>query len=201
MIEFRTFDAAYVERLRCGDQSTANHFIAYFGELVRLKAARRVNSASAVDDICQETFARVLTSLKKENGLHHPERLGAFVTAVCQNVLREYRRSEARWTELPEDQESSGHASAAAVFEGIARDQQQEHVRRILDELPEKDRQIIRKVFLEERDKDEVCRDLGVTREYLRVMLFRAKQAFKTLYLRKMRAPLGDLQLAVAVAK
>jgi RNA polymerase sigma-70 factor (ECF subfamily) len=39
-------------------------------------------------------------------------------------------------------------------------------------------------VFLEERNKDEVCRDFGVDREYLRVLLHRAKQAFKSLYLK-----------------
>jgi RNA polymerase sigma-70 factor (ECF subfamily) len=39
-------------------------------------------------------------------------------------------------------------------------------------------------VFLEERDKNEVCRELGVDREYLRVLLHRAKQAFKAMYLK-----------------
>jgi RNA polymerase sigma-70 factor (ECF subfamily) len=31
-----------------------------------------------------------------------------------------------------------------------------------------------------------VCREFGVDREYLRVLLHRAKQSFKSLYLRKM---------------
>jgi len=39
---------------------------------------------------------------------------------------------------------------------------------------------------LEERDKDEVCRDYGVDREYLRVLLHRAKKSFKSMYLKKM---------------
>ena len=40
-------------------------------------------------------------------------------------------------------------------------------------------------VFLDERDRDEVCREFGVDREYLRVLLFRAKQEFKTEYLKR----------------
>jgi hypothetical protein len=32
-----------------------------------------------------------------------------------------------------------------------------------------------------------VCRDYGVTREYLRVLVFRAKQSFKSYYLRATR--------------
>ena len=52
-------------------------------------------------------------------------------------------------------------------------------VREILEQLSERDRRLLREVFLEERDKDEVCRNFGVDREYLRVLLHRAKQSFK----------------------
>ena len=55
-------------------------------------------------------------------------------------------------------------------------------LREILDQLAERDRRLLRDVFLEERDKDEVCRDFGVDREYLRVLLHRAKQSFKSSY-------------------
>jgi RNA polymerase sigma-70 factor (ECF subfamily) len=37
---------------------------------------------------------------------------------------------------------------------------------------------------LEDRCKDEVCKDLNVDRGYLRVLLHRAKQSFKAEYLR-----------------
>ena len=57
-------------------------------------------------------------------------------------------------------------------------------VREILEKLSERDRRLLREVFLEERNKDEVCRDFGVDREYLRVLLHRAKQAFKSSYLK-----------------
>jgi hypothetical protein len=40
-------------------------------------------------------------------------------------------------------------------------------------------------LFLDERDKDEVCRDFGVDREYLRVLVYRAKQSFKSRYLQR----------------
>jgi RNA polymerase sigma-70 factor (ECF subfamily) len=35
---------------------------------------------------------------------------------------------------------------------------------------------------LEEKEKDGVCRELGVDREYLRVLVHRAKDKFKVLY-------------------
>jgi RNA polymerase sigma-70 factor (ECF subfamily) len=47
----------------------------------------------------------------------------------------------------------------------------------------------LREIFLEERDKDAVCQDFGVDRDYLRVLLHRAKQAFKAVYLKNMPTP------------
>jgi RNA polymerase sigma-70 factor (ECF subfamily) len=78
------------------------------------------------------------------------------------------------------------------VLGAVAAKQMEEKVREILDEMPERDRRILREVFLEERDKDDVCRDFGVDRDYLRVLLHRAKQSFKSLYLKNIeRRPPG----------
>jgi RNA polymerase sigma-70 factor, ECF subfamily len=58
-------------------------------------------------------------------------------------------------------------------------------VRRVLQTLPPRDADLLRAVFLEEGDKDEVCARFGVERDYLRVLLHRAKEKFKTNYLRR----------------
>jgi RNA polymerase sigma-70 factor, ECF subfamily len=52
-------------------------------------------------------------------------------------------------------------------------------VRNVLDTLPEKDRHILRAVFLEDTDKAEVCRRFDVNRDYLRVLVHRAKIRFR----------------------
>jgi len=57
-----------------------------------------------------------------------------------------------------------------------------ERVRRILDGLPKRDRELLRSIFLEEKEKDTVCQEFGVDREYLRVLVHRAKDKFKALY-------------------
>ncbi|MGB9195358.1 MAG: sigma factor-like helix-turn-helix DNA-binding protein, partial [Terriglobales bacterium] len=68
------------------------------------------------------------------------------------------------------------------IVEALGAKETEKKVREILQKLPERDRRILRAIFLEERDKDEVCRELGVDRDYLRVLLHRAKQAFKASY-------------------
>ena len=55
----------------------------------------------------------------------------------------------------------------------------QRMVRSVLSQLPRRDQAILRSVFLEEMDKDEVCRRFGVGRDYLRVLLYRAKEKFR----------------------
>jgi RNA polymerase sigma-70 factor, ECF subfamily len=186
-VQFHSFDQHYLEQLRSGDFRTQEHFVAYFTELIRLKLGKRLHSRSEVEDARQETFARVLTALRREDGIREPERLGAFVNSVCNNVLLEYYRSASQETPSDDEEaESNIPDPASSVVDVIAYREMQRNVREILDELPEKERRLIRDVFLEERDKDEVCRDYGVDRDYLRVLLHRAKKSFKSLYLKRM---------------
>ena len=186
-MQFHAFDRHYLEQLSSGDFRTQEHFVAYFSELIRLKLSKRMHSRSEVEDARQETFARVFAALRKPEGIREPERLGAFVNSVCNNVLLEHYRSASQES-VSDDEEAEANIPdpAISVVDVIANRQTQIYVREILDELQERDRRLIKEVFLEERDKDEVCRDYGIDREYLRVLLHRAKKSFKSIYLKRM---------------
>ena len=188
-MQFHSFDEAYVERLRAGDFRTQEHFRVYFTALIQVKLRSRLQSREAIEDARQETFARFYVALREEK-IVHPERLGSFVNSICNNVLLEHYRTTARLGSLDDDDERKGFRSP--VLDPLARltaQEIQQKVREILDQLPERDRRLLREVFLEERDKDAVCRDFGVDREYLRVLLHRAKQSFKSSYLKNNDAP------------
>ena len=191
-MQFQAFDAPYVERLRSGDFRTQEHFVAYFSELIQLKLRARLRSPQAIEDVRQETFVRVFTALRSPGGIRQPERLGAFVNSICNNVLLEHYRSSSRSDSLDDEPQNELPDPVMDVLGAVAAKQMEEKVREILDEMPERDRRILREVFLEERDKDDVCRDFGVDRDYLRVLLHRAKQSFKSLYLKNIeRRPPG----------
>jgi RNA polymerase sigma-70 factor (ECF subfamily) len=179
-LQFHTFDSGYVENLCAGDGATQEHFVSYFTELLRIKLRSRLQSLHAIEDVCQETFARVFAVLRKDGGLRQPERLGAFVNTVCNHVLFEQYRSTSRYDELPELP-----ANGVDALEIVSARQIKAKVREILQDLPPRDRLLLQAVFLEERDRDAVCLEFGVDREYLRVLLHRAKQEFKTEYLRR----------------
>jgi RNA polymerase sigma-70 factor, ECF subfamily len=186
-LQLQSFDEPYVERLRDGDFRTQEHFVAYFTELIQLKLRSRLHSPQAIEDVRQETFARVFAALRSGK-LRQPDRLGAFVNSMCNNVLLEQYRMLSRNSPIEEEEQQELPAVNIDVLGALAAKQMGERVREILDELPERDRRLLREIFLEERDKDDVCRDFGVDRDYLRVLLHRAKQAFKSLYLKHMAA-------------
>jgi RNA polymerase sigma-70 factor, ECF subfamily len=186
-LELQSFDQAYLDRLQEGDFRTQEHFVAYFSELIQLKLRSRLHSPQAIEDVRQETFARVFTALRTGK-IRQADRLGAFVNSMCNNVLLEQYRLSARSSSLDDDEQNDFPAPHVDILGAIAARQMEEKVREILEGLPEKDRRLLREVFLEERDKDEVCRDFGVDRDYLRVLLHRAKQSFKALYLKNLAA-------------
>jgi RNA polymerase sigma-70 factor, ECF subfamily len=187
-LEFHSFDARYVENLCAGDPRTQEHFVGYFSELLQLKLRSRLQSSHAVEDVCQETFARVYAVLRKD-GLRQPDRLGAFVNTVCNHVLFEQYRSASRSESLDAEGRPEPPAPGVDALDIVAGKELKEKVRQILLSLPQRDRSLLKAVFLEERDRDEVCRQFGVNREYLRVLLHRAKQEFKVEYLKKMGNP------------
>lgn len=184
-LQFQSFDAAYVERLRAGDFRTQNHFVAYFTELIQIKLRSRLKSPQAIEDVRQETFARFFTALRVGK-IQQPERLGAYVNSMCNNVLLEHYRSGGRTDSLDDDDGKDFPAKGIDLVDALDAQQMEKKVREIIEQLSERDRRLLREIFLEERDKDEVCRDFGVDREYLRVLLHRAKQSFKSLYLKNM---------------
>ena len=185
-MSFQLFDSFYVDRLRSGDFTTQQHFVAYFSELIRLKVSMRLRSMAAIEDVRQETFTRVLR-LVCEQRIRQPERLGAIVNSVCNNVLHEHDRSRSREISGSEEVVDAIPDSTIGAYEAMARRQLQQTVHQILDELREKDRSLLKALFVEERSEDDVCRDLAVTREYLRVLVHRAKLSFKSHYLQTMR--------------
>ena len=192
-MQLQSFDESYVERLSTGDFRTAEHFVAYFSELIQLKLRSRLHSPQAIEDVRQETFTRVFAALRSGK-IRQPDRLGAFVNSMCNNVLLEHYRSSSRDSSLEDEEQQDFPAVTVDVLGAMAAKQMGEKIREILEEMPEKDRRLLREVFLEERDKDEVCRDFGVDRDYLRVLLHRAKQSFKSLYLKNMEArPPGEV--------
>jgi RNA polymerase sigma-70 factor (ECF subfamily) len=178
------FDAAYIDRLRDGDPQTEQHFCAYFSELIHIKARARHFPQSVVEDVRQETFLRVLRTLRTPGGLRTAECLGAFVNSVCNNVLRESRRERIRHEPPAEEPAPKPDTVTPSPEAQLISKEAKAAVRRVLDGLPPQDSRLLRAILLDERDREEICRELEVSPDYLRVLLHRAKKDFRALYKR-----------------
>jgi len=173
------FDGAYLDRLAAGDPETERHFTDYFGQLLTIKLRSRLRSPALIEDAKQETFLRVLNTLRQKSGIQSAGGFGAFVNSVCNNVLFELYRRESRATPLEDEVGARIPDPTEGIESTMSADEDRARVRAVMATLPEKERQLLHWLFFDECDKDEVCRRLGVDRDYLRVLLHRAKLRFK----------------------
>ena len=187
-MNFVTFDASYVSKLRAGDAPTEQHFTTYFSELILLKLRPRLRRPEQIEDVKQETFSRVLALIRSEGGLRHAERLGPLVNSICNNVLMEQYRTSSRVDVLEDEAAERLVETRPNALSMVISNDTRDLVRHVLEDLTERDRSLLRAVFLEERDKDEVCSELGVDRDYLRVLLHRAKGSFRVIYSKRVGA-------------
>jgi RNA polymerase sigma-70 factor (ECF subfamily) len=180
-LTYYEFDAAYLHGLKVHDPLTEDHFVGYFNSVLRMKLRGRSPNVEQQNDIRQETFARVLTAIRTPGRIRQPERLGAFVTSVCNNILYESFRTEKRYQPieaLPAEPQDCAR-SPEAVYTG------EEAARKVKDAvscLPYKERTVLRAIYFEEKDKDEICTQFGINRSNLQVLLHRAREKFLRIY-------------------
>ncbi len=135
-----------------------------------------------VDDVVQETLARLLRA-HRDDKIRNPESTAAFVSGICNNVIREYRRRLWREPVSETDLDSLEHSQEPeAELLGLRQD-----ILAAMAQLSNRDRNILNAFFLQERDKDEICRSMGLTDTQFRVALFRAKKRFRKIYQQKLK--------------
>jgi RNA polymerase sigma-70 factor (ECF subfamily) len=187
-LDFHQFNESYLHELRAQDMETEAHFVSYFSRILQNKLRRHLACPEHIKDVQQETLLRTWAAVRAQGGIRQPERFGAFVSSVCNNILRESYRQRTR-TRALDDLEIDPKDQSMGPDDMLLAAETRKQVRDVLSRLCPKDRKLLTAVFFEQRDKDEVCRELGVSRNYLRVLLHRARQQFMTHYARKNSEP------------
>jgi RNA polymerase sigma-70 factor, ECF subfamily len=172
------FDEKYLRALQDRDPETENHLVASFSKAIQAKLQNRLRWPELVQDARQETFLRVFAYFRSGKTLANPASLPGFVHGVCHNVALEFLRSHTRHDQMAENIPEPVDPSSDPEGQMVTAERKQ-IVRKLLGELPVKDRELLRRVLLEEEDKNAVSKELGVDRNYLRVLLYRARLRFK----------------------
>ena len=169
-----TFDDDYVRRLREHDRLIEEHFYGHFHPRLFNYLRRRLRSMTDVEEKKQDTFERVLKEIYAGK-LRDGRTLPGFVFAVCRNILHEHWRG-------PVMENLDDHAEPAVdepdQEQSMITAERKRAVQRVLDEMKPPGGEILR-AMLEDVPKDEICARFGVTRDYLRVLLHRARKHFR----------------------
>lgn len=185
-MEFQLFDSEYVRKLTSGDAATEAHFNAYFGKFILIKLRARKVLAEMAEEVCQETLLRVLKSLRRGAAAPQAERFGAFVNEISNQVLVEFVDRELRHS--PAGKAAAHPADGGAhIDEALVNEERKLLVLEALNELPPKDREILRMAFMDSAERHLITDTFKVDADYLRVLLHRAKSKFYTSYTRKDR--------------
>lgn len=131
--------------------------------------ARRVPTPADVDDVLQETFARIHRGAA---GLRDGERLGPWIYRVARSAIADHHRMRARHplrdAEPPDVAETPDDARVFAC-------RIDEHLGALVELLPEPTRATLRMTELEGRSQAEVARALGVPETTVRSRVQRGR--------------------------
>jgi RNA polymerase sigma-70 factor (ECF subfamily) len=186
-MDFFPFDDDYVRRLRDGDRLTEDHFVSYFTPILRIKVRSRLRSPEAVDDVVQETFFRVFKALRGPGGgIRNGHSFGAYVLAICNNVIFEWNRGDKK-TQPIDDDDLVKLITLENSEDELIKEQRRTCVRRVVSTMDTRDRNILEAIFFKETPKATICEEFGVDQGYLRVLLHRAKEKFRKAWAKEQR--------------
>ena len=164
------------------DRAAIESLIAKQYSGLRLLILRRTGDAEVAADLLNEAACTAWE--KWQAGLiQRPEEIGGYIFQVAMNLLRNHRRSVA---ERP-DRRAAPEVLGSLPDATEATDRWLEkkvalQVKRILQELrTPRDREILTRFYLQDQDKDAICRDLSLDADQFDKVLHRARGRLKEL--------------------
>jgi RNA polymerase sigma-70 factor (ECF subfamily) len=178
--------AACVDRARAGDEKAVLDLFHYmYPHIAKLVYANRPGR-EAVEDLVQQACIKVVTNLHKYSArapfLHWVSRVT--VNTCLNQMRREKARPEVRLADLSEDEAGVIEALAADPAEVSLPDQvgASELVEKLLASLRPPDRLLMRLMYLEGRNVEEITQLTGWSRAVVKVRAFRARNLLRKRY-------------------
>ena len=168
-------------RIRDGDVSAESELIRQFEPGLRVLLRRRTGGDHGLlQDLVQETLLVVIQRLRGD-GLEDPEKLAAFAAQTARNLaIASLRKTERQRTDVDSEATERNPDTSRGV-EAIAEDFEAAlAVRALLRELPQpRDRLMLKRFYLEDHDKDIICRDMQLSEAAFNQALSRARRRFR----------------------
>lgn len=152
-------------------------YLSLVGQLSRV-----LHSRMLAEDLVNDAVAETLVKLRAHQ-VDDPSRLSGFVYGVAINLFKNHRRRLCNRTELQVDGELLDRLPCAEdPLSSHDRNEMAARLRLGIAALPiARDRELVRRFYLEEEDKASICADLGLTPEHFSRVVFRARRRLKAL--------------------
>ena len=161
--------------------SFKNDILPLKNELYRLALRITLNPAEA-EDVVQDTMIKVWN---RRDGWDEIESIEAFCLTICRNLaLDRMRKMENQNQSLEEGEHEKPDQSYASNPEEQAMQRDRvELIRRLISELPEKQRSAMHLREFEGKSYKEIASIMAITEEQVKVNIFRARQAIRQKYI------------------
>jgi RNA polymerase sigma-70 factor (ECF subfamily) len=190
-------ERALVERMRRGDEMACELVVRRFAPRLLAVARRILGSEDEAHDALQEAFLSAFRGIDSFTG---DSRLSTWLHRIVVNAALMRLRSRKRRAEdsiedlLPRFADDGHWLEAPSSWrsdELLERHETRATVRRCIERLPARHREVLVLRDIEELDTSEVAETLGITANAVKVRLHRARQALRTLIERDMVARAG----------
>jgi RNA polymerase sigma-70 factor (ECF subfamily) len=172
--------ARIVQGILEGNVSAETELVERYSRGLRFLLIRKSGDEERARDLLQETFLIAFRKLR-EKPLDQPQRLAGYLKGIADNVARSGGRKRNR-EPLPMDAEAIAAIPAEEIrpFQRISSEQTHAAVQALLDSMPvERDREVLRRYYIYDQDKPEICRALGLDSLHFNRVLHRAKGRFR----------------------
>jgi RNA polymerase sigma-70 factor, ECF subfamily len=140
---------------------------------------RRVRDPEAAADILQDAAVTTLEKLRSGE-IARPENLGGYLYRVALNHLRNHRRKDRSAVSSAEALDELPSSENEDDWGNLGGRQWATAARRMLEEMPvARDRDILVRFYLDDEDKDSICRELQLSEDHFNRVIFRARNRFR----------------------
>lgn len=175
-----------VERIRSDHTEGMEELYRLFSKGIRFYLCRQLGPQE-LDDKVHDTFLIVVQSIRRGE-LREPERLMGFVRTIVRRQVAAHidkvvqnRREQAELDSSMKVPDPRHNPEETAIFL-----QRNELIRRVLNELTDRDREILDRFYLREQEQDQICEEMGLTETQFRLLKSRAKARFGELGRKKL---------------
>ena len=171
--------AQVVECIRRGEQGAQEELYAYFGKGVRYFLLRRLGN-DELEDRVHDIFL-IVTEAIRNGELRDPARLMGFIRTVVRRTIAGVIQGKVNSRIRYSDPAEVGFSLADWRLDpekSAQQEQRTDAVRRLLKGVSRRDREVLRRFYVEEQSQEQICLEMRLSYNQFRLLKSRAKTRF-----------------------